>query len=83
VAEDLWSLHLVLWEALVGHHPLAHLDPEAATRQLRSGKIPSIASVRPACPAGLAQLVDDGLSVPGRRPDSAAEMRRRLLAVLH
>ncbi len=83
VAEDLWSLHLVLWETLVGHHPLAHLDLEAAIRQLRSGKIPSIVSVRPDCPSDLAQVLDDGLSVAGRRPDSAAETRQRLLTVLH
>lgn len=78
-SQDLWALHVVLWEALAGRHPLAGLGRDAALARIRDGRMPSPASARPDCPAVLVSLLERGLDPrPAARPQSAAELRRDL-----
>lgn len=60
--QDLWALHLVLWEVLAGRHPLQGLELEVALDHLRNREIPSVRTVCPACPEPLAEFLDRGLS---------------------
>lgn len=46
-AHDLWSLHLVLWEALAGRHPFAGMSLEAAVHRMAREEIPDIRKARP------------------------------------
>jgi serine/threonine protein kinase len=82
-AQDLWSLHLVLWEALAGRHPCAGLSLEASLERLAHDKVPELREVRPDCPEPVARLLADGLDpVQHRRPQTAAEVRESFAAVL-
>lgn len=84
--QDLWSLHLSLWEALAGAHPMADLPPDAALERLARGALPDLRALRPDCPAALAETLGRGLSPePAERPRSAgavvAELRRLAAAL--
>lgn len=71
-AQDLWALHLVIWEALVARHPCAGLSLEAAIRRLSSGELPDLRSVRPDFPPAVASLLARGLDpVPRHRLQTA------------
>lgn len=75
-AQDLWALHLVLWEALTGEHPCSGLSQEAALRRLAQAEIPDILTVRPDCPPALAALLARGLgSALRQRLSTAAAVR--------
>jgi len=54
---DLWSLHLVLWEALAGRHPFAGMSLEVAVRRMAREEIPDIRTARPDCPAEISSLL--------------------------
>jgi hypothetical protein len=83
VAQDLWSLHLVLWICLAGHHPFAGLERRHALARLREADIPSIESLRPDLEDSIAAVIDGGLKQAiEQRPRSAAEARDRLLGAL-
>jgi len=56
-AHDLWSLHLVLWEALAGRHPFAGMSLEAAVHRMAREEIPDIRTARPDCPAEISSLL--------------------------
>jgi len=82
VAQDLWSLHIVLWEMLAGRHPLQDQSPDEALQRLSRGDLPSIRSVRPECPAILDDLVMESLArKPSSRPQAAREVVERLREV--
>lgn len=76
---DLWSLSVVLYEAVAGQHPFAHLrSPLAASRVA-----PDLRTLRPDCPPALVELLTSALSADrAKRPASAAELRARLSAAL-
>ena len=79
-AHDLWSLHLVLWEALAGRHPFAGISFDAAMRRMAKGEIPDIRSVRPDCLAEVAELLTCGLHPDAhRRLPAAADAREAFL----
>lgn len=79
-AHDLWSLHLVLWEALAGRHPFAGMPLPAAVRRLAAGEIPDIRTVQPVCPEAVAELLRRGLHPdPRARPATAAAVRSAFL----
>ena len=81
-AQDLWSLAVVLWEALAGRHPLRHLTFEEALGEIVLGKVPHLLDARPDCPQPLADLVMRGLAQdPASRPESARALQRQLEAV--
>ncbi len=79
-AHDLWSLHLVLWEALAGRHPFAGMPLPAAARRLAAGEIPDIRTVQPGCPEAVAELLRRGLHPdPRARPATAGVVRSAFL----
>jgi serine/threonine protein kinase len=76
---DLWSVSLVLYEALTGRHPF---DAETVTEvitKIQATEVPDVRDFRPDCPAPLAAVLRDSLSpILGRRPATASELRLRL-----
>jgi hypothetical protein len=71
-AQDLWSLHLVLWEALAGRHPFAGISFDAAVRRMARGEIPDVRTACPDCPPEVAGLLARGLHPDARRRLPAA-----------
>jgi serine/threonine protein kinase len=76
---DLWSVSLVLYEALTGHHPFDADTVTEVMSKIQLTEVPDVRDFRPDCPASVAALLRDCLSpVPTRRPPSATELRVRL-----
>jgi uncharacterized Tic20 family protein len=76
---DLWSLAVVLYEALCARHPLAGYPVVEALRRVRSVRLPDVRDFRPDCPAPLAAFLNDALALAAeRRPATAAEFRVQL-----
>jgi GAF domain-containing protein len=76
---DLWSLSLVLYEAMGGHHPFKAPTVEGVFEKIRHGEIPDLRTIRPGTPAPLAALFARALSRnPADRPRHAAELRNWL-----
>jgi hypothetical protein len=76
---DLWSLSLVLYEAIAGRHPLHGLAVDDVLALVRRQPLPDVRDIRPDCPAGVAAFLTDALSlVRERRPQTAADLRNRL-----
>jgi eukaryotic-like serine/threonine-protein kinase len=76
-AADVWSVGVVLWEALAGRHPFSAVSPLETARRVSAGA-PSLAALRPDLPRRLTSVVDAMLSpAPSRRP-SAKEAAVRL-----
>jgi hypothetical protein len=70
-AADVWSLGVMLWEALAGRHPFWHTSMLETARAIEAGA-PSLETARPDLPKALIALVDSALSVdPARRPKAA------------
>jgi hypothetical protein len=67
-AADVWSVGVMLWEALTGRHPFSSASPLETARRIRAGA-PSLASQRPDLPTALCGAVDRMLALdPRRRP---------------
>ncbi|MDQ3859561.1 MAG: serine/threonine protein kinase [Actinomycetota bacterium] len=65
---DVWSVGVLLWEALAGWHPFASASPVETARRIRQGARP-LAGSRPDLPPELCALVDRMLvRDPARRP---------------
>ena len=76
---DLWSLALVLYEAIAGRHPFAADEVGTVLAAAERAGVPDIRDYRPTCPFGLASFLRDALSRSiTRRPESAGVMRREL-----
>ncbi|MHB8468412.1 MAG: serine/threonine-protein kinase [Gaiellaceae bacterium] len=77
-AADVWSVGVMLWEALSGRHPFWHTSLLDTARAIEAGA-PPLATLRPDLPKPLLALVDRSLAIdPGRRPtaaDLAASLR--------
>ena len=79
---DLFSLGIVLWEALTGQRLFAGRDPISTLRNILEAEVPSLLDVRPDVPIGFASVVNRALQRnPAARFASAAEMQRALVAV--
>ena len=71
-AADVWSVGVMLWEALAGRHPFWQTSMLETARAIEAGA-PPLAELRPDLPKGMLQLVDRSLSPhPSRRPSAAA-----------
>ena len=85
-AADVWSVGVILWEALAGWHPFAAPSPVETARRIRSGAQP-VARSRGDLPQELCTLVDAMLDRdPKRRPSAkrlAAALRAALRARRH
>jgi len=78
-AADVWSLGVLLWEALAGRHPFTGGTLVETAKQIGAGA-PSLQTERPDLPRSTIALVDRALAVdPARRPSAekvAADLRR-------
>jgi hypothetical protein len=76
---DLWSLSMVLYEAVAGRHPVGGDTVIDVVKNIQRGTVPDVRHFRPDCPVMFAEFLNDALSpVPARRPTSAAALRTRL-----
>src|SRR4051812_11224732 len=68
---DVWSVGVVLWEALAGQHPFWGGTLIEVAKRIEEGPA-SLATARPDLPTPLVALVDGALAVdPARRPSAA------------
>ena len=68
---DVWAVGVLLWEALVGHHPFWRASPLETGEVIKTGA-PSLREARPDLPDRLIVAVDSALSVdPTQRPSAA------------
>ncbi len=78
---DLWGLAIVLYECLLGEKVFTGTQQQVLAR-VRSGVVPDFSQVLPGLDAVLGDFFRSALHrSPARRPDSAEEMRRRLVEV--
>lgn len=81
-AQDLWSLSMVLYEAIAGRHPLrtpTGLDLKAVGKPL-----PDVREFRQDCPPAVAEMLQEALAPEmGRRFATAAQMRERLASLVN
>jgi serine/threonine protein kinase len=76
---DLWSVSMVLYEALTGTNPVAGANIWETMALISGNRIPDAREVRPDCPAAMAELLNQLLSANKRsRPASATQMRFEL-----
>jgi hypothetical protein len=67
-AADVWSVGVMLWEALAGQHPFWEGGPSGTSRRIQEGA-PPLESLRPDLPAALRDVVAGALLVnPALRP---------------
>jgi serine/threonine-protein kinase len=79
---DVFSLGVVLWEALTGQRLFAGRDAIATLKNILEAEVPSLLDVRPDVPIGFATVVHRALQRnPVARFASAAEMERALVGV--
>jgi hypothetical protein len=70
-AADVWSLGVMLWEALASRHPFWHTSMLETAKAIEAGA-PSLETLRPDLPKALTTLVDSALSLdPAKRPKAA------------
>lgn len=81
-AFDLWGLSVVLYEALSGVNLFTGNDLQDLTAHIRQARVPDIRQHASSCPAPLASFFHDALHRDRRRrPQSAAELHRRLAEI--
>jgi len=80
-AADVWSVGVILWEALAGRHPFWAASPLETARRIRAGA-PPLASQRPELPRELCAAVDRMLALEPRRRPGAGRVAGVLRAAL-
>jgi hypothetical protein len=76
-AADVWSVGVILWEALTARHPFWAASPLETARRISDGA-PSLAASRPDLPRELATTVDAMLASDPRRRPRAKQLPSRL-----
>src|SRR5918911_1442814 len=71
-AADVWSLGVMLWEALVRRHPFVRASLRETGDAIEAGA-PPLADVRPDLPRAVTDIVDRALALDPRRRPSAAQ----------
>jgi serine/threonine protein kinase len=80
---DLFSVGVVLWEALTGKRLFAGGDNMDVVKRIIAGKVPALRELRPDTPLPLAEVVSTALAMnPADRFESAEEMQRALASLL-
>jgi len=72
-AGDVWSVGVILWEALAGRHPFWCPSLLATGKAIAEGA-PTLASVRPELPERLVAAVDGALAYDPRKRPTAAKL---------
>lgn len=79
---DLWSLNMVLYEAVAGGHPWAGRSVPDVVHAIQHHALPGLRALQPGCPAAVAEFLGAALALdPARRPASAADLRTGLRAL--
>jgi len=82
-ASDLWSLSLVLYEAITGRNPFASSSVVGALRLVAAASVPDARTISSEIPEVIASLFKDLLARdPAQRPATAGELANRLHSVL-
>ncbi|MBV8598448.1 MAG: serine/threonine protein kinase, partial [Actinobacteria bacterium] len=67
-AADIWSVGVMLWESLAGHHPFRDGGVKETSRRIQTGP-PPLGELRPDLPRELCEVVASALWLnPARRP---------------
>src|SRR5215211_3677967 len=72
-AADVWSLGVMLWEALAHRHPFVRASLRETGDAIEAGASP-LADIRPDLPSSVTDVVDRALSLDPRRRPSAAQV---------
>jgi serine/threonine-protein kinase len=80
---DLFSVGVVLWEALTGKSLFSGADVIEVIKRVSTAMVPPLGDLRPDLPPALAEVVHTALErLPAGRFESAAEMQRALASIL-
>jgi hypothetical protein len=71
-AADVWSVGVLLWEALAGRHPFWAVSPLETARRVERGAQP-LAELRPDLPRELSRTVDRMLALDSRQRPTAKQ----------
>jgi hypothetical protein len=81
---DLWSLSVVLFEAIAGRRPFTGRTADEVLLQIARGDKADLLALRTDCPVDVARFFDRSLAVDARlRPRTAVDLRAQLLALQH
>lgn len=84
VRTDLFSLGIVLWEALTGRRLFDAASDVEVMFMVHEARVPDLRGIRPELPEALAAVIHRALAKdPAVRFESAEAMRRALVDVLH
>ncbi|HEY3382564.1 MAG TPA: protein kinase [Vicinamibacterales bacterium] len=73
---DLWSLAVLLYEALAGRNPFAAASAHAVVQRVRQSAPPDVRTYAVDCPSAVAEFLGRALARdPRARPSTAAEFR--------
>ena len=79
---DIWSLSLVLYEAIAGTNPIQGVAREETVSNILYREIPDVRRFTPACPAAVAEFFHDALNGDrDRRPATGQELAEQLRAL--
>ena len=78
-AADVWSVGVLLWEALAGRHPFWAISPLETARRVEKGAQP-LAELRPDLPRELCRTVDRMLALDPRKRPTARQAHHLLSA---
>jgi hypothetical protein len=79
---DIWSLSLVLYEAIAGTNPIQGVAREETVSNILYREIPDLRRYTPACPAAVAEFFHDALNGDrDRRPATGQELAEQLRAL--